>query len=292
MRSASSSPPQVLWLNGRFLPEHEAAVSPLDRGFLYGDGLFETMRAQQGEILYPDNHIERLHQSLEKLRITLTPKPPWIDISRELMRQNALTKETASVKVIVSRGECPGMGLPTSTRPTVCITARQYAPPTDAAYRQGWSLHIYDEGFSPPLAAHKTLNYLYYAMARQSAMDAGANEALIFDPHHRVTETSAGSVLARTNGRWWTPASPFQLPGTTIREVSKILLKDGRPTDSRPANLNDLLSAETVWILNSMMIIMPVSQIGNHPVPDPSAEEAAHLRLEFIREGLKGRKTF
>jgi len=276
----------TVWLNGRFLQANEASISPLDRGFLYGDGVFETMRAEKGALLYLRDHLERLRNSLDALRIAADLSFGPGNILRELLRRNGLEEEIASVKIIISRGICPTLGLPATPAATILLTAQKYVPPTSDTYHRGWRLHVFRKGFSPPLAAHKTLNYLYFLTARQAALDAGADEAVLLDPSGKVTETSAGSLLARTNGVWWTPRSSYQLPGITVRQISKLLSKKGNRVEEREATIEELLSAQTVWALNSLMAIMPASHIAGHQVPEMSADEASALRRIFIQKGV------
>lgn len=278
-------PRKTVWLNGSFLPSDEACVSPLDRGFLYGDGFFETIRARDGRPLYLREHLERLYASLSAFHIALAPPvPEWAQIIESLLRQNGLVRGAASIKILVSRGIEPSPGLPSIVRPTVCVFANGYVPPPPEEYEKGWGLHILTEGFSPPLAAHKSLNYLYFMAARQAALDCGRREAVLLDRDGNVSETSAGSLLARTGGRWWTPQSACQLPGITIRTVCSILLDAGDEVENRPAGPDDLLAAQTVWVLNSLIGIMPAAQIDGRPVSDPACADAARLRdLLFSR---------
>jgi branched-chain amino acid aminotransferase len=279
--TASASHSQVVWLNGSFLPLEAARISPLDRGFLYGDGLFETMRAQKGSLLYLDAHLARLRRSLETLRITF-PDLNWKGVLREILSRNELLHEIATVKIITTRGSCAGLGLPSGEHPTVCITAQRYLPPSPELYEKGWRLHVFQEGFSPPLSDKKTLNYLYFLFARQAALDAGREEALILDPRGQVTETSAGSLLAYSRGRWWTPMSSCQLPSITLAAVCKLLRREGEEVERRPCPLEELLCAQTVWILNSLMLVMPVREIDGRVVDAPAPLEASRMRNFLI----------
>jgi len=284
--NATVAPGKTIWLNGRFLSLDEARVSPLDRGFLYGDGFFETIRAEAGMPLYLRAHLERLYGSLAAFRIALDPVPDWEATLSALLRQNGLERGAASVKILVTRGIASPLGLPAPERPTVCIFAREYAPPSREEYEKGWELHIFQEGYSPPLAAHKSLNYLYYMAARQSALDAGGREAILLDRDGLVTETSAGSLLARTGGRWWTPESAHMLPGITIRQVRAILLEAGAEVEPRPARPQDIESAETVWVLNSLIGIMPAAQIEGRPLARQAPGEAARMRGLLFARGI------
>jgi branched-chain amino acid aminotransferase/para-aminobenzoate synthetase component 1 len=283
MTLPSPNQAQILWLNGRFLPVREASISPFDRGFLYGDGVFETMRAERGEVLYRQAHLERLRSSLEALRITADLSMDWDALFSDILGQNRLAREMGVVKVVVSRGVSAEGGTPYPEGPTICVTAQRYTPPEDDVYGKGWRVHVFREGFSPPLARHKTLNYLYFLTARQSALDARAHEALVLDPWGRITETSAGSILARTAGKWWTPVSPFQLSGITRGKVVELLNEAGEGVQEKQATLEELLHAQTVWVLNSLMGIMPVAEIDGRPVENPAAREAAVLREELFR---------
>jgi branched-chain amino acid aminotransferase len=283
--NCSRQSPQIVWLNGSFLPAHEAAILPLDRGFLYGDGLFETIRSENGSILYLHEHLERLRRSMAVLRISVDPTVKWDVILKDLLLENGLLGEVSVVKIIVTRGVCSGLGLPQPSPPTICLTAQKYIPPTSQSYQRGWRLHTFRTGFSPPLSGHKTLNYLYFLTARQAALDADADEALILDSQGKIAEASTGSLLARAEGKWWTPASPHQLPGITLTQVSRLLTEAGQRIESRTAGPADIHSAETVWLLNSLMGIMPVSSIDGIQLSDLAAGEAALLRGQFFERG-------
>jgi branched-chain amino acid aminotransferase len=287
MSSKTIETPGIVWLNGDFLPAGKASVSPLDRGFLYGDGVFETMRAERGRVLYLKDHIDRLYGSLDELRIGVPAGalPDWDELLPGLLERNGLRQTVASVRITVTRGTGLSLGLPEASAPTLFVTARQYVPLAPSISGEGFRLHVFRGGFSPPLAGMKTLNYLYFLCARQAALDAGADEAVILDPQGRVSETSAGSLLARTAGRWWTPSSPFQLPGITVRKISALLAASGHDLESRPALPEDLLSAETLWVLNSLMIVMPVRSMGEHRFPDPAHAEATELTQRFVAAG-------
>ncbi|MHC1728190.1 MAG: aminotransferase class IV [Syntrophobacteraceae bacterium] len=285
MSEPAASGGAIIWLNGSFTPLEEARISPLDRGFLYGDGFFETLRAENGRALYLQLHLQRLYGSLSAFRLSLDPTPDWEGVARELLAQNMLTRDPAALKIIVTRGIAAPLGLPPPDRPTLCITAQKYDPPAPELYGRGWKLHIFKEGYPPPFAPHKSLNYLYHLSARQAALDAGCHEAILTDQNGRVTETSAGTLVARTSGRWWAPESPHRLAGTTIQKLSAILEAKGDKIEQHPAGQEELFSAKTVWVLNSLIGIMPVCRIDGRQVADPACSEAAHLRKLLFARG-------
>lgn len=278
---------ETVYLDGRFLAVDEARISPLDRGFLYGDGVFTTMRAEQGQVLYLSDHLERVHQSLQDLRLSLPPTIEWNEVLEELLRRNGLEAQVASIKVVITRGRSSLPGLPRTGQSTLVVYAWPYSPPHPAARREGYRLRIAHEGFAPPLSRLKSLNYLYCLAARQAALDEDADDAVLLDCQGRVSETTIGSLLLRTHGRWWTPDSPFQLPGITLRGVMKILEEEGHGVVRRSARTADLFLAETIWVLNSLMGIMPVSRLDRHSVTDPALEEAGRLKEQFFARGRR-----
>lgn len=282
---------EIVYLDGRFLAVDEARISPLDRGFLYGDGVFTTMRAEAGQVLYLPDHLERVRQSLQDLRLSLPVVSDWEEILAELLRRNGLEAQVASVKIVITRGSSALPGLPRTRQSTLVVYAGPYSPPYPTVRQKGFRLRIAREGFAPPLSRLKSLNYLYCLAARQMALDEDADDAVLLDCQGRVSETTIGSLLLRTYGKWWTPASPFQLPGITLRGVLKILEEEGHGVEMRSARMAELFSAETIWVLNSLMGIMPVSQLDQRPVTDPALEEANRLRERFFAQGRQRGKV-
>lgn len=282
---------QIVWLNGHFMPAHDAAISPFDRGFLYGDGLFETMRAENGCVLYLREHLDRLFRSGRTLRIELDTSLDWPKILQRLLQINALDRGIAVAKIVVTRGIEPGLGLPQTSASTVMVTVNRYIGPDLASYSKGWRLHVHNEGYATPLACYKTLNYLYYLTARQAALDAGADEAIILDAHGNVAETAAGSLLVRVRGQWWRPRCAYQLHGTTVRLVGALLTDEGRPVGERIFTVADLVAADTVWVLNSLMGIMPVGEAAGQLFADPLPAEAERLRNMLFERGRRPDST-
>lgn len=283
MRAGLEGRGPVLWANGAFTTLEDCRISPLDRGFQYGDGLFETMRAEAGRILFLSRHVERLLHSMTSLRLGTAGLPDWGSVLPELLLGNGLDRETATVKILVTRGLSEGLGLPTTDDPSILVTARPYREPSETTYSEGWRLAVHRDGFSPPLAMHKSLNYLFYLTARQAAQDNGADEAVILDASGCVAETAAGSLLIGAEGKWWVPDSPYQLPGITVEAVCEEMRKTGRNIERKPTRLVDLHRAETIYVLNSLMLVMPVRSVDGRALPRPDPALAAFLRGMLLR---------
>lgn len=114
---------QVVYVNGRFVPQEDARISVFDRGFLYGDGVFETLRAYQGHIFRLANHLDRLHRSAEQIHLTVPEAPDKLEsLLYETLKQNELSD--AILRLTLSRGESSGFDIAPDAPPTLVITAR------------------------------------------------------------------------------------------------------------------------------------------------------------------------
>jgi branched-chain amino acid aminotransferase len=272
----------VVWLNDGFIILSKARISPLDRGFQYGDGLFETIRADNGKVWCLADHLQRLTASAAELRIPFSKQHEWEAIIQRLIRRNNLEEKAARVKIVLTRGEAPGLGLPQAARPTVLVTADEYHAPTQEQYRNGWNLHVFRQGYAPPLARHKSLNYLYFMAARQAATDAGCDEALILSPDGTVAETAAGSLLIEMDGQWLIPEGACLLPGTAQGRVRAIMSESGLIVQKRVITLDDLERVQSALVTNSLMGIIPVREIDGSRLPGNASDLAAHLRESFF----------
>jgi branched-chain amino acid aminotransferase len=258
---------QFVWLNDEFILISQARVSVNDRGFLYGDGLFETLRADAGRVQFLREHLERLRASARAFRLTFPETFPWEERLSRLLAANGLSRGPARVKILLSRGEAPGLGLPADRRPTLVIWAQPYTPPTPEEYQAGWPVAVFPQGRSTFLGRHKSLNYLFYLAARQYALDQGAKEALVLEADGLVSEGAATSLIYLRQGRYYTPASPSALPGVTLAMLRRGLTDRGLGLEERPTTVAQLQEADGLWLANALMGLMPVAAINGAPVP-------------------------
>ena len=275
---------KVLWINGAFVAAAQARVSPLDRGMLYGDGLFETMRAERGKVCRLDRHLARLSRGLAALRITVADasEASWSELLLRLLQENRLGDAIASVKIVVTRGEKAGHGLPLPARPTVLALCEPYTPPTADAYGRGWRLTPVRVDGAGGIGQHKTTSYLRLLVARQEAVDGGGDEALLVDYDGMCIETGAGSLLVLGAHGWMKPTHPSQLAGITVTAVTDLLAARGLAVTPRPLALKEVQSARAVWVTSSLAGIMPVSRLGEVALPDLQADFARELRLALF----------
>jgi branched-chain amino acid aminotransferase/para-aminobenzoate synthetase component 1 len=270
---------QFVWLNNDIVPLDQAHVSVNDRGFQFGDGLFETLRADKGRVYFLPEHLERLKTSARAFRLPFPAAVPWEERLGQLLTANNLTGGVARIKILLTRGIAPGLGLPSDCPPTLVIWAQSYTPPTPAEYAVGWPVAVFPEGRSTFVGRHKSLNYLFYLAARQYALDQGAQEALILESDGLVSEGAATSLIYFRQGQFYTPEAASALPGVTLAVLRRGLSARGRTLDARSTSVTQLQAADGLWLANSLMGLMPVAAIDGAPLPISAA--AAFLQ-EFL----------
>ena len=257
----------LVWLNDDLLPLSQARVSVDDRGFLYGDGFFETLRAEDGRVLFLDEHLSRLRASAQAFRLSFPADLPWEKRLQELLAANGLLTGLAAVKILLTRGEAPGLGLPAAWSPTLVIYARPYVPPSPEEYATGWPVVVFPERRTTFIGRHKSLNYLFYLAARQYALDQGAREALILEADGSVSEGAATSLVLAMKERLFLPAAASALPGVTVAVLARSLKRRGKNLEQTPRSLSEVEKADGLWLANSLMGLMPVSALAGKPVP-------------------------
>jgi branched-chain amino acid aminotransferase len=254
---------EFVWLNDDIIPLDQARVSVNDRGFLYGDGCFETLRAEAGTVYFLKEHLARLVASAAAFRLPWPAEIDWRQRLGELLAANGLEQNPARVKILLSRGPAPGLGLPEGARPTLVIWAQPYEPPPPAEYAAGWPVVTFPERRTTFLGRHKTLNYLFYLAARQFALDWGAREAIVLEAGGLVSEGAATSLVYLNHGRYFTPVAASALPGVTVAALSRGLARRSVSVESVLTTIPQLLEADGVWLANALMGLMPVAAIDN-----------------------------
>jgi branched-chain amino acid aminotransferase/para-aminobenzoate synthetase component 1 len=257
---------EFVWLNDDLIPLSQARVSVEDRGFLYGDGFFETVRAEKGKVFFLREHLDRLAASAAAFRLEVPRGIDWQDRLGRLLAANGIGQGLARVKILLSRGVVPDLGLPFASSPTLVMWAKPYVPPSAEEYAAGWPVAVFPQGRTTFLGRHKSLNYLFYLAARQYALDLGAKEALILEADGQVSEGAATSLVFFHNGRFFTPQSASALPGVTLTVLSRALKKHGPGLGRTPTDLPRLREAQGLWLANSLLGLLPVAFLDGEPV--------------------------
>jgi branched-chain amino acid aminotransferase/para-aminobenzoate synthetase component 1 len=191
----------------------------------------------------------------------------WEERLGRLLAANNLTGGPARIKILLTRGIAPGLGLPEDSRTTLVIWGQPYAPPTPAEYAAGWPVVVFPEARSTFMGRHKSLNYLFYLAARQFALDREAKEALILEADGLVSEGAATSLIYLYQGQFYSPEAASALTGVTLAVLRRGVSGRGRTLETRPTGVLQLKQADGVWLANSLMGLMPVAAIDGTPLP-------------------------
>jgi len=270
----SCAPQTDVWINGHWKSPAEATVSVWDRGFLYGDGLFETARVHGGRLFRWAEHLDRLWAGAKFLRI----RPPFsraelTSAAEELVRRGGIPE--AIVRLTISRGVgYRGYSPRGADRPTVVFT-HYPAAPLDPDRPPRWrlmtsSFRIPDED---PLSRFKTANKLLQVLARAEAENYGVecDEALLLNTRGEVVETTSANVFWMEGGILRTPLLHCgALPGVTRGVLLELAASLGIPALEDTADLPRLNRADGVFLTLSSLGIVEVSHLSMRPLPlDP-----------------------
>ncbi|MFQ5562698.1 MAG: aminotransferase class IV [Parvularculaceae bacterium] len=278
----------TVWLNGEFI-DAGARIDVSDRGFLLGDGVFETIYVEDSTPAFIDAHLTRLNRGLEALGIGLSLEARVVAaIVAELAGRNDLAKGRAAARLTVSRG--PGArGLATppadALRPTRLLSLAAYEPPAAPLRLAISTARRYSRSVS---ARFKTLSYLDSVLARNEAARAGADEAVMLNEHGRVACTSAANIfLIRADGAVAVPpveegALPGVVRGTLIAAASR----QGLAVEERPIAVEEVKNSGLV-LTNSLMGVADATLVdGGPPIPTPMLERLQSWYARALKDDL------
>lgn len=255
---------KTVYLNGEYISLDAARISVCDRGFLLGEGVFETIRAYNGSPFAIDAHLDRLFDGFDVLGFA----PPedreeLASATKKILNDNHLID--AYIRITISRG------VEDHLRPTTVIFARPFVPYPENLYGEGAAVAFAEFSKNPdsPLGRIKSLSRLEYVLAKNRARSGGFVEAIFLSPGGNVLEGSVSNVFAIFNGRVVTPPlSENILAGVTRSAVLGLCASAGLNCAEERMGSRQLLEADEVFITNSLMEIMPVSKIGAEQIGD------------------------
>ena len=278
----------IVYLNGEFLPEEKAAVSVLDRGFIYGDGLFETIPIHDGRPFRWSQHFERLQRGATFLKIRIPcPQQELRQHATTLLAKNQMTH--ALLRINLSRGVGPrGYSPKGAESPTLVMTLHP-APEIDPSNPPRWQLATssYRLPTSDPLSPFKTSHKLLQIVARAEAEAADADEALLLNTNGEVAETTGANIFwVYRDTVYATPSGRGALPGVTRALVLEICQALGLPTNKRVIKPEALRNADGIFLALSSFGIIPVSGIDGEPVGEsPLVDQICSAYWEAVAKG-------
>jgi branched-chain amino acid aminotransferase len=273
----------LVFLNGQFLAEAQAVVPVSDRGFLLGNGLFETMRVAGGTPFRFAQHLERLARGAEFLKIKCPFTPEELEkFAGRLIGQNQMPE--AILRLTLTRGPGGRGYAPNGKgRPTVVITLH---PAPSLEHSVKWSLvtSLFRILAADPLASFKTTSKILHVMARAEAAERGADEALLLNTNGEVAETAGGNLFWVHDDTICTPpAGSGALPGVTRAIVLEICQTLGLKTSVRATGPEELRNSGGLFITQSVLGIVAVMAFDGAPVaPSPLVDQIARIYHQML----------
>jgi branched-chain amino acid aminotransferase len=275
----------MIYLNNRLVPDSKAVVSVFDHGFLYGDGVYETLRVYNGAVFKIEDHIARLFHSASLIGLKVPKSPAQIKIAvYKTIKANRL--KDAYVRITVSRGQGPiGLDPALCPRPTFVIMARPFKGYPPSYYKNGVKVAIvstrrnYNKSLNPAI---KSLNFLNNILAKTEAKAKSAYEAIMLNHLGYVAEGTISNIFFVKNGILHTPETGVGILNgitrMTIIDTAKklgIRLKEGR---FRPRSI---CSADEVFLSNTSMEVMPVSHVDKRRISRAAGKITKMIHKEY-----------
>ncbi|HEX6048453.1 MAG TPA: D-amino-acid transaminase [Gemmatimonadaceae bacterium] len=259
--------PGVVYLNGEFLPRERATLSVDDRGFIFGDGIYEVTRVVNGRLFEADRHMRRLDYGLRGIGIN----PPLsadelIDIHYRLIQENGLTTGEGTVYLQITRGAAPRTHYfpPATTRPTVFLSASPFTP-NDTQRQNGATAVTYPD-IRWSRCDLKTVNLLGAVLAKQHAVASGSLEA-VFIRDGVITEGSHTNVFGVIDGELRTyPRSNYILSGITRDVVLELAAEEGINVREAPILQQEIGRLDELFVTGTTSDVTPIVQLDGRPI--------------------------
>jgi branched-chain amino acid aminotransferase len=258
--------PTRVFLDGKVVPPEEARISVFDRGFLYGDSVYEVLRTFGGRPFALAEHLERLGRSAAGLSLLLPPRADIEAAARETL--TVAGNAESYVRVMVTRGAGPiGLDPALGDRPALIVIARELELPDARLYRDGAAVALVSVLRNHPRAlnpAIKSGNYLNNILALAEARARGAYEALLRDADGFITEGSSSNVFVVAGGTLRTPPlAAGILDGITRRHVVDLARSRGMVVEEVALRPSDLTGGNEAFICSSIRSVLPVTRVDD-----------------------------
>jgi branched-chain amino acid aminotransferase len=279
-------------IDGNITEAKDAKISILDRGFLYGDSVYEVMRTCDGKAFAMPEHLQRLRKSAQKIFLEI----PWSneDFSREVEALLAHAKHTEEsyIRIIVTRGESTEIGLDPalSLHPCHIILVKPFPAIPAELYTKGAKVALVHH--SPnPFCGIKTGNYLPNIIALREARSKNAYEAWLVDETGRLTEGANSNLFLVKGGKVVTPpVSAGLLEGITRQKILELCKREQIPAREKDITITDAFAADEAFLTSSLREVMPVTEIDNRKVSDGNPGPITKKIREKFRQMAGGKE--
>jgi branched-chain amino acid aminotransferase len=284
-----------VYVNGVISDRESAVISVFDRGFLYGDSVYEVLRTSGARPVDLERHLERLRRSAERIEITMPHAGELGGAISDTLK--AAENPESYLRIIVTRGGGPiTLDITAPGKPSLLLIAAPLAPPAAELYETGASLAIVGvertsrRAFDPSV---KSGNYLNNIMALAEARRAGAYEAIMCSPDGRVAEGSTSNLFVLQSGRLVTPAlATGLLAGITRQRVMELARGAGLEAEEGDLRPDEVRAAAEAFITSSIRGVMPVATVDGRAIgdgkPGPATRRLMELYAGFLADVARG----
>ena len=287
----------LIYINGEHLPREEARVSVFDSGFVLGDGIWEGLRVHRGRIAFLDAHLDRLYEGAKALDLDIgLDRPALTEALCETLRVNGMS-EDVHIRLMVSRGvkATPYQDPRVTIGPATIVIIPEYKVPDPAVAARGirlFTVHVRrgpSDVQDPKLNSHSKLNCI---LACIQATKAGADEALMLDPHGFVATCNSTHFFIVRRGEVWTSSGDYCLGGITRGNVIGLCRENSIPVYERNFSLTDVYGAEESFVTGTFAGVAPVAAVDGRTIGSgergPMTQRLQSLYLDLIDRECPG----
>lgn len=279
---------RIVYVNGAYLPEEEATISIFDRGFIFGDGIYEVSAVIGGKLVDCEAHLARLERSCGEIQLSLPwPKAELVAIHEELIKRNSL--DEGGIYLQVSRGASDReFAFPKDVQPTLVMftQARNFV---DAPTVKTGIKVVTTPDLRWARRDIKSVNLLAPVLAKQFAAESDAQEAWLVEDGVVTEGASSTAWIVKGKTLISRPLSNKVLPGITRKAVLAFIAESGFTFEEREFTLAEALDAEEAFITSATSLVMPVTTIDGHTIhngaPGPTALRLREIYVDFARKG-------
>jgi len=277
----------VVYINGEFVPASQAKISVFDHGFLYGDGVFEGIRAYNGRVFKLKEHIDRLYDSAKAIDLKIPiSKEEFMEIILETLRRNKL--RDAYIRPIVTRGIGDlGLDPRKCKEPTIIVIAQPWGKLYGDLYEKGLkavTVTVRRNAIDSLPPNIKSLNYLNNILAKIEANAKGGDEAIFLDHNGYVSEGSGDNIFIVKNGVVISPPTINNLRGITREVVIELLEKLKIPFKEANISLYDLYTADEIFVTGTAAEICPITWVDGRIIGDGKPGKITKMLMEEFRK--------
>ncbi|WP_395457059.1 aminotransferase class IV [Azospirillum melinis] len=283
----------LIYVNGAFFRRDEAKISVFDAGFVLGDGVWEGLRLVKGRILALDDHMDRLYEGANAIQLDIgMTRQELVAAIQATLDCNGMT-DGAHIRLMVTRGrkKTPNQDPRFALGQATIVIIAEYKAPKPESKAKGLTLFTSTIRCSGPdvfdlrLNSHSRLNFI---QALIQAINAGADEALMLDPHGFVASCNSTNFFIVRKGELWTSTGRFNFKGITRAKTIDLYRKDGRTVREHDFTLAEVYAADEAFVTGTLGGITPVVRIDGRQIGDGKPGPVTTHIAELYAQAMLG----